>query len=372
MAASLSADDGPPEADRFENAPHPREASRLVGHAEAEANLLRACISGRLPQALLIGGPRGAGKATLAWRLARFLLANPDPEAAASALNLDVDEAHPAARQIRALAHPDLFLLRREWNEKTKKHFTDIRVEDVRRAIHMFQQAAGRGGYRVCIVDSAEDLNPSGANALLKLVEEPPPRSLFLIVAHRPGRVLATIRSRCRRINLKAPGPEEIARIVATLGPPWSEAGKADIGAAISRARGALHGVLRLIDGHGLEFAAALQRLFDQLPDVDWRAVHVLADQAAAARGGDYETLMSSVYDWIEGQVHDLAPTRGAGPTQLAPFAEVWEKVMDAAQQTEALNLDKRPFVFALFADLAAAAKAAKASVPSLGPPGRL
>ncbi len=152
------------------------------------------------------------------------------------------------------MSHPDLFLLRREWSEKTKKHFTEIRVEDVRRrAIHMFHQAAGRGGYRVCIVDSAEDLNASGANALLKLIEEPPPRSVFMIVAHRPGRVLATIRSRCRKISLKELGVDAVADIVATLGPPWSGPARRQVGAAVASARGSLHGVLRLLNGRGLK-----------------------------------------------------------------------------------------------------------------------
>ena len=170
-----------------------------------KGNLILSYLSGHLPQAFIVGGPPGVGKATLAWRLARFLLANPDPAAAAGEARADLFVApdHPVSRQIAAMAHPDLVLLRREWNEKDKRFFTEIRVEDVRRAIHMFQQAAGRGGYRICILDCAEDLNPSSANALLKLIEEPPPRSLFLIVAHRPGQMLATLRSRCQKILLK-------------------------------------------------------------------------------------------------------------------------------------------------------------------------
>src|SRR5271157_4605285 len=150
-----------PESDRFEDAPHPRETHNFFGHDEAERNLLLSYLSGHLPQAFIIGGPPGVGKATLAWRLARFLLANPDPATAAgeAKANLFVPQAHPVSRQITAMAHPDLILLRCEWNPDTKKHSTQIQIEDVRRAIHMFQQAAGRGGYRICILDCAEDLN---------------------------------------------------------------------------------------------------------------------------------------------------------------------------------------------------------------------
>src|ERR1700683_3934864 len=125
-----------PEADRFEDAPHPRETFEFVGHADAERALLDAYKANRLPHAFIIGGETGIGKATLAWRLARFVLAHPDPA--------DIQDARdPAARKIVALSHSDVFLLRREWNEKTKRHFTEIRVDDVRQAIHMFQRSAG-------------------------------------------------------------------------------------------------------------------------------------------------------------------------------------------------------------------------------------
>ncbi|MGO9672662.1 MAG: DNA polymerase III subunit delta' [Methylocella sp.] len=348
--------DAPLEADRFEETPHPREAGSLFGHAEAENELLQAYASGQLPQAFLIGGPAGVGKATLAWRFARFLLANPDP---AGALSLDVPADHPVARQVSALSHPDLFLLRREWNEKGKKHFTDIRVDEVRATRERFHQAAGRGGYRICILDSADDLNANSANALLKLIEEPPPRSVFLIVAQRPGRVLATLRSRCRKIGLKALEPADIARIVASLCPPWSSAAPAQVEAAIEAARASLHGVLRLLDGRGLETDARLRRMLGELPRVDWRVVDAIAEQVSLRDGAnEYEALLASVYDWLEEKVRGGALAGTGDPRRLAPYAAAWEKVTEAARETEALNLDKRPFVIALFSDLAAAARA--------------
>ncbi len=356
--APRAAGEAPPESDRFEEAPHPREAARLFGHAEAEAELLQAYASRRLPQAFLIGGPAGVGKATMAWRFARFLLANPDP---AGALSLDVPTDHPVARQISALSHPDLFLLRREWNEKSKppKHFTDIRADDVRAAQRLFHQAAGRGGYRICIVDSVEELNPHGANALLKLIEEPPPRSVFLIIAHRPGRVLPTIRSRCRKIILKALEPGDVARVVTSLGPPWSDASPADVQAAIAGSRASLHGALRLLERGGLEIDEKLRRMLGELPRVDWRAVEAIADAAAPPGGATaYEALLASVYDWLQDKVRGGALAETGDPRRLAPYAAAWEKLSEAARETEALNLDKRPFIIAIFSDLIAAARA--------------
>jgi DNA polymerase III subunit delta' len=351
-----------PESDRFEGAPHPRESYHCFGHAETERQFILSYLPGRLPQAFIVGGPPGIGKATLVWRLARFLLANPDPATAAGEARADLFVApdHPVSRQVAAMAHPDLVLLRREWNEKDKRFFTEIRVEDVRRAIHMFQRAAGRGGYRICILDCADDLNPSSANALLKLIEEPPRRALFLIVAHRPGRMLATLRSRCQKILLTPLAAPDIGRIVTALGPPWSAAGEAKLAAAIARAHGSIHNVLRLLDDRAIELDTNLSRMLDDLPRIDWSKVHALADRVAARNNGkDYETMLAAIDDWLDTRVVCSAQSLGATRARLAPYAHVWEKLSEAARETETFNLDKRPFVLSLFAELAAAVQAA-------------
>jgi DNA polymerase-3 subunit delta' len=346
------------EADRCGEVRHPRETFAFYGHAEAEAELLEAYRSDRLPQAILIGGPVGIGKATFAWRIARFILSHPDSNEAVvrNAADLSVGADHPAVRRITSLTHGDLFLLRREWNEKAEKPFTEIRADDVRRAIHMFQRAAGSGGCRICIVDSAEDLNRSGANALLKLIEEPPPRSLFLIVAHRPLQVIPTIRSRCRKILLKPLAPAEIQRATTALGPPWTEVGAEDLLKAAERAKGSVPNALRLLGGQGLELDTQIRRLLDELPRLDWRDVHALADHVTGRDHiSEYDVMMTSIFDWLDATVRAEAE-RGA--RRLVPFAEAWEKIAEAARETEALNLDKRPLILSIFAELTAAARA--------------
>jgi len=185
--------------------PHPRETFALSGHAEAERALLDEYRSGRIAHAWLIGGPAGIGKATLAYRMARFALAHPDPMAAAvqNATTLEVPADSPVARRIAGRAHPDLLVLERTPDDNGKLR-TVITVDQVRRTIGFFGSTAGEGGWRVCIVDSVDELKyPEGSNALLKVLEEPPPRSLFLVVSHAPGRLLPTIRSRCRRLTLR-------------------------------------------------------------------------------------------------------------------------------------------------------------------------
>jgi DNA polymerase-3 subunit delta' len=346
-----------PEADRAGEAPHPRETRGFVGHEAAERALLDAFRSGRMPHAWIIGGPEGAGKATLAWRVARFLLTHPDPLSAAAqrARNLDVDPAGQAARQIAALSSPDVALLRREWNDKIKKLYTEIRVDDVRRAMRIFQHAAGAGGWRIAIIDSADELNRNAANALLKIMEEPPPRSLFLLVSHRPGRILPTIRSRCRLLMLEPLRDGEIVRAVVNLGLGYKQA---EIESAAKAAGGSVKEALRLLKGESSEVDAGLNDLLAALPDVDWRNVHKLAD-AVAGRDNEanYENLMAKIFAFLDRAVRDGA---SLGPERLQPYAQAWEKVLDAARETEVLNLDKRPLILSIFADLAAAVRASQ------------
>jgi DNA polymerase-3 subunit delta' len=361
-AIVLKSTETAPESDRFDDTPHPRESHTFFGHAEAERNLRLSYSSGHLPQAFIIGGPPGIGKATLAWRLARFLLANPEPatEAGEAKADLFVPPGHPVSHHITAMAHPDLILLRREWNPDAKKHSTQIQIEDVRRAIHMFQQAAGRGGYRICILDCAEDLNQNSANALLKLIEEPPPRSLFLIIAHRPGRMLATLRSRCQKIYLKPLKAADIRDIVAALGPPWSGVQGPTLEAAIARAQGSIHNTLRLLDDQGAALDATLGHMLNDLPRVNWSQVHALADRITARNNSqDYETVLAVIEDWLDTRVREGARTLQGSCARLAPYALVWEKLNQTARETEILNLDKRSFVLSLFTDLAAAIEAA-------------
>ncbi|ATQ66685.1 MULTISPECIES: DNA polymerase III subunit delta' [Methylosinus] len=352
--------EGLPESDRFAEAPHPRETTGFFGHAEAERELLDAFRRGRLAQAVLIGGPEGIGKATLAWRFARFLVAHPDPTSppAQTAASLELPPDSPVTRRIRALALPDVTLLRRSWNEKSKKHYTEIRIEDVRKLIHLFQQSSGAGGWRIAIVDSVDDLNRSSANALLKLIEEPPERSLFLLIAHRPGRVLPTIRSRCRKLTLAPLAENEIVAAVRALGAPWSERSEAELAAAAARAEGSVREALRLLDGDGVAFDSALRGMFARLPQVDWLAVHALADRLTGRDNESaYETFMTAVFRFLDRAVREKAG-QGAGAASLVPYARAFERIDEAARDTEVYNFDKRGLILSIFADLEEAARA--------------
>jgi DNA polymerase-3 subunit delta' len=332
----------------------PRENFALFGHAEAEQTLLESYKSGRIPHAWLIGGPPGIGKATLAYRLARFVLAHPDPKApeVQNATSLAVDKDNLTGRRIAAQAQGDLLVLERTVNEQTGKLYTVIRVDDVRRSVGFFGSTAGEGGWRIAIVDAVDDMQREGANALLKVLEEPPARTLLLLISHAPGRELPTIRSRCRRLLLRPLADDDVARAVAHA--TGRDVNDADVIAAMAAADGSVGRALRFLDEKALALRQRVLDLFAQLPNPDPRALHALGD---AIGGNEPQTLaafMDLVNGWLSAQLDIGANTT----TRMAEVAQAWEKVNRAARDVETYNLERKPLVFSVFGLLSQAARA--------------
>ncbi|MDE2364781.1 MAG: DNA polymerase III subunit delta' [Hyphomicrobiales bacterium] len=352
-------DEAAPESDALPGAPAPRITKTLFGHAAAEHAFLDAFRSGRMPHAWLIGGRPGIGKATLAWRVARFLVAHPEPSAPAvqRAQDLSVDPESKAAHLVDALAAPDIALLRREWNYESRppKHFTEIRVDDTRRALKMFHHNAAAGGWRICIVDAADDLNRSSANALLKMIEEPPARALFLIVAHEPGRLLPTIRSRCRKLMLKPLHIPDIVRAVEALDDSWEKYSAAEIEKAARKAGGSVRETLRVLARQGAASAKQVEDLLRNLPKVDWSLVQTLVDTLARPQSAnEFDAFLETVFGWLDTRVKEAA---GQGPRRLAPLAEAWDRIGAAAREAEIYNLDKRGLIIQIAEELETATK---------------
>jgi len=215
----------PPEPDRVAGHPHPRETPRLFGQEPAEQGFLAAWRDDRLHHAWLLRGPRGIGKATLAYRIARALIADgPGPGQAGAPATLDAPQDCPVATRIHARSEPCLAVLRRAVNDKTGRLRSQIAVDDVRAVRRFLSLSAADGGWRVVIVDAADEMNRSAANALLKVLEEPPARTALLLVAHSPAALLPTIRSRCRTLDLRPLGPAELAAALTQAGAPVAEA----------------------------------------------------------------------------------------------------------------------------------------------------
>ncbi|MEM9474267.1 MAG: DNA polymerase III subunit delta' [Pseudomonadota bacterium] len=276
-------DTPPPEADRQGDAPHPRDTAQLFGQEAAEAAFLDAYAQGRLHHAWLITGPRGVGKATLAWRIARFLLAEAPVDAGfldepAPPSTLAIDPAHPVARRVAAGSEGRLLLVRRAWDAKAKRLKTTIGVDEVRGLKSFFALSSADGGRRVVIVDAADEMTVNAANALLKVLEEPPARCTLLLVSHQPAKLLPTIRSRCRELRCAALSAEDIARAVAQAG----MAGAEQTGALAELAQGSAGAALGLMEEDGPAIYADLIRLAQSMPRADRAAILKLADSAGA------------------------------------------------------------------------------------------
>jgi DNA polymerase-3 subunit delta' len=332
--------------------PPPRETNVFYGHEDAERALLEAYRSQRLPHAWLLSGPAGIGKATLAYRMARFVLAHSDPRSPAvqSATSLQIDAAHPVSRRMAAQGQGDLLVLERTVNEKTNKLRQNIQVDDVRRTVAFFGSTAGEGGWRVAIVDAVDELNLSGANALLKVLEEPPRRALLLLVSHSAARVLPTIRSRCRLLTLRPLSVSDVDRAAAAA--TGKSPGDPDIAAAATLAQGSVGRALTFLDGDALDIRNGIVAMLDRLPSVDPRALHALGDRLAGTETATLAAFVDAVNGWFSDRL--AAPQDGA---RLDALAQAWEKVNGAARDAETYNLDRKPLVFSVFGWLAEASR---------------
>ncbi len=336
------------QASEPNEAPPPRMTDVLHGHADPEAALLAAYRGGRIPHAFLLMGPKGIGKATLAYRMARFVLAHPDPSAPAvqAATSLAVDPAYAVARRIAAQAQGDLLVIERTLNEKGNLR-QQIAVDDVRRTVSFFGATAGEGGWRVAIVDAVDELNRSGANALLKVLEEPPQRALLLLVCHSAARVPATLRSRCRVVTLRPLAqPEVAAALAAAVGLTASDP---QIQAAAAAAEGSVGRALTFLDEGALALRQRALDQLDRLPALDANALHGLGEALAGTDPQPLAAFVDTVNAWLSQRLH-----RNQGEIdRVAPLAEAWERINRAVRDAETYNLERKPLVFSVFGLLA-------------------
>jgi len=357
-----------PLADQIDGAPHPRETLRLFGQDAAERAFLQAHAQGRLHHGWLITGPRGVGKATLAWRIARFLLAEePGGGLFGPPKTLDVSPDHPVAHRIAAGSEPGLLPIRRGADEKTGKLRAQIVVDDVRKLRGFFGLSATDGGRRVVIVDAADEMNISAANALLKLLEEPPAGAMLLLVAHQPSRLLPTIRSRCRELRLAPLSPDAME-----LALRQASAQSADSAALAQLSGGSVGEAIRMMAGDGAELYAQIIALLDQLPRLPRPALRKLCDSLAGKQAEPRFDLLVRLFDLALSRLAKAGATGQALP-EAAPgeaailarlsanpaIARIWaQQAADLgarARAARAVNLDPGALVLDMFLRLEAA-----------------
>jgi DNA polymerase-3 subunit delta' len=342
------------EPDRLNGFSAPREVDRLFGHYAALREFADALANGRMHHAWLIVGPEGVGKATLAYHFARMVLAERDAAHRTEA----IDAGHPVFRKVAALSHPNLLLLRRSFNEKTKRYSQFIGVDEVRRLKAFLGNTAGEEGWRVVIVDRADDLNQNAANALLKALEEPPPHTLFILISGAEGRLPVTIRSRARVLRVTALGEEDLEKAVrAALARDQQEADAKSIGTALALSNGSVRRALELISGEGIELYDETIAFFAELPELDGPRLHRLVDQIGGFSNTEQlELFIALLLGLIERLVRFTATGEGAtrgeqalakrliSQRNLAQWAEVWEAISEAHAEALEYNLDRSLF----------------------------
>ena len=356
----MAAQEDLPESDRLADFPHPRHSMDIFGHDQAQKIFATSLQSGRLHHAWLLTGPEGIGKATFAYHCTRHLLGKSGAG--------DI-QGQQSDRLVAGLVHPRLLLIRRPYDPKTKKFTASIPVDEVRRLRPFVGKTAEAGSWRVVLIDNANELNVSAANALLKVLEEPPRQTVFFLIAPEPGRLLATIRSRCRALALEPVTGDAFARAMQHAWSGRDEPATADLSsdrlahlAAISG--GSVRRALVLADNDGEVLFQRVVALFEQLPDIDWVKVRTLAEELSVpGQDGQFHLVLELVLQKIaalakaratdNGHQVDLDQARRLiSDPMVASWAELWETIARQKAETQALNLDRKSLILSVFSGL--------------------
>lgn len=327
----------PEQHDTLDGIPEPAENPLLFGHAEAKSMLAGALRAGKMPHALIFAGPQGIGKATLAFHLANLLLKNPDPASVR-----DIGSPDPASsifRQVASGAHPSVLHLTRPVNERTKGFKTVVTVDEIRKVNRFLSMTAHDGGWRVVIVDPADDMNTNAANALLKNLEEPPAKTVFVLIVHSIGAMLPTIRSRSQTVRLGPLSDDDLKQALVSFEDGAVVDGP-ELDALAARAGGSVRNAILLTQYGGLEIAAAVDELIG-LPALDVAKAHKLADAVSGRdRAVPFEMFNERALQLLAEAASDAAV---AGHLARAnQLSSAWQEARIAISETETYNLDQK------------------------------
>lgn len=310
---------------------------RLFGHQAAEEFLARSYRSGKGHHAILIEGPEGIGKATLAFRFANHILRHPDPAAAPEVI-ADPNPDHPVTRQLASGASHNLLHLSRPVDEKTGRVRTAITVDEVRKAGHFFAQTSGTGNWRIVIIDPADDLNRNAANAILKILEEPPKRAMFLVLSHAPGKLLPTIRSRCLPLKLHELSPQAMDQALGQLGLSIPVDKRETV---LSLAKGSVARALKLVNYGGADILDAFEQMLSASGPGQRKLMYKIAE---ALSGKDSEVALGFFVEHLGDHLAETA-RRLALSGDLASaehYARLTSVINEQLTVASAYNLDRK------------------------------
>ena len=287
----------PAESDCLAGAPHPRFTERLFGQDAAEERFLAAVRSGRILHAWLVTGPSGVGKATLTWRIAKYLMVRAHEERTGAGQDpapdsLDVNPDHPAARRVRALSEPCLSLVRRPFDAERKRFKAQIAVDDIRALGEQFALSPPDGQPLLAVIDSADDMNAFAANALLKLLEEPPANAFMFLISHSPDRLLPTIRSRCGFLRCRPLAAADLKLAAEATGACQVK----DAAALAELAGGSVGSAVQLHANEGIEMYRRLVKIISGAPGLRRDQAFSLASECGG-RGAEtqYASAVKSI-----------------------------------------------------------------------------
>ena len=337
----------PLQSDTLDDVPEPAENTRLIGHQGVMSTLVSAYRAGKLPHALLFVGAKGVGKATLAFHFANYLLRHPDTTKAPEHASAP-DPASGLFRQIASGAYPGVLHLTRPFNEKTKTFKTVLTVDEVRRISRFLSMTSHDGGYRIVVVDPADDMNVNAANALLKNLEEPPSRTLFILIANSLGSLLPTIRSRCQVIRFAPLADGELAEALHAAGfaTPAAEARSA----LFARSGGSVRQAILLTEYGGLEIAQALETVV-RAPKLRPAEAHKLADTVASKDHAiQFGMLNEHALDMLNTEAR--AAAFSGDRARADRFSSAWQDLRIAIDEADTYNLDRKQHALTMILQL--------------------
>ena len=297
-------EEGNPLSDKILGVPHPKLAKKLIGHSTQKLYFLNSYISNRLPQCWLLAGDKGVGKATFAWLIAKFLLTtnqNPDDiKIELNGANIDsilAPQDGGTLTRILSGSEQRIYAVRKGYNEKRKAFFKDISIDDIRNLQSYCSLSIADGGRRVIIIDTADDLNTNSCNALLKLLEEPPKNTLFLLISHQPNLLLPTLQSRCQKLLFSALSQNDLRAVVTTTG---QEIGPAQEVPLSILSNGSAGVACRLLNSNSLNLYRDILNLASSLPNLNTKkATQLSQNYFAKGKADDFENFIEMMQHFL-------------------------------------------------------------------------
>ena len=340
--------------------PSPADIQTVRGHEHAIEPFQRALDQGKAAGAWLLAGPQGIGKATAAHALARHVLITQpgatedgpglfgeEPPAQETSSPLSPNLNHPIGQRIHAGGHGGLKIIERGFSDaKMTKRRTQIRVDEVRGLGPFFSMTPSEGRWRVVLIDAADELNTSAANAVLKGLEEPPAHTVILLVAHNPARLLPTIRSRCRTLSFAPLAQETVVDLLMDYEPSLSSS---DATSLAEIADGSIGRAFSLFDAGGLDFLKDINGLLGHLPKLDRVKAHAVSDKLSRS-DQSFETGRWVITWWLGRMIREKAMSTSSHG--LDQWLALWENTARLMDRASAVHLDKKRVFMDTFASM--------------------